>query len=150
MPYSFSNSDDPQGAQGSGTKRARLRHDSVARGNVGTTGRKGSDQSFPTRKPSHQSLHTFAPMGSQQSRPQTPEIQFRVLIIGRANAGKTAILQRVCETTESPIIYRGKGSKEEVCRPTVCQSAYLVSFPTRSNLTRPWKLVTVVLLFGCL
>ena len=58
-------------------------------------------------------------MGSQQSRPQTPEIQFRVLIIGRANAGKTAILQRVCETTESPIIYRGKGSKEEVCRPTV-------------------------------
>ncbi|KAN0138699.1 hypothetical protein V8E53_003687 [Lactarius tabidus] len=47
-------------------------------------------------------------MGSQQSRPQTPKIQFRVLIIGRANAGKTAILQRVCETTESPIIYRGK------------------------------------------
>ena len=87
-------------------------------------------------------------MGSQQSRPQTPEIQFRVLIIGRANAGKTAILQRVCETTESPIIYRGKGSKEEVCRPTVCQPAYLVSSPTRSNLTRPWKLVTVVLLFG--
>ena len=43
----FSNSDDPQGAQGSGTKRARLRHDCVARGNVGTTGRKGSDQSFP-------------------------------------------------------------------------------------------------------
>ncbi|KAH9169819.1 hypothetical protein EDB89DRAFT_2193581, partial [Lactarius sanguifluus] len=32
--------------------------------------------------------------------------QFRVLIIGRENAGKTSILQRVCETTESPIIYR--------------------------------------------
>jgi AAA+ ATPase superfamily predicted ATPase len=30
---------------------------------------------------------------------------FRVLIIGRANAGKTTILQRVCNTTEDPRIY---------------------------------------------
>ncbi|KAJ7692047.1 hypothetical protein B0H17DRAFT_546112 [Mycena rosella] len=37
-----------------------------------------------------------------------PNIQFRVLIAGRANAGKTSILQRVCETTESPEIYRTK------------------------------------------
>jgi len=29
-----------------------------------------------------------------------------VLVLGRANAGKTSILQRVCETTESPKIYR--------------------------------------------
>ncbi|PPQ85779.1 LOW QUALITY PROTEIN: hypothetical protein CVT25_002841 [Psilocybe cyanescens] len=43
-------------------------------------------------------------MSAQQRRP-LPKIQFRVLIIGRANAGKTSILQRVCETTESPIIY---------------------------------------------
>ncbi|KAN0127811.1 hypothetical protein V8E53_014367 [Lactarius tabidus] len=40
---------------------------------------------------------------------QLPEIRFRVLIIGRANAGKTSILQRVCETTESPLIYRETG-----------------------------------------
>ncbi|KAJ7656144.1 hypothetical protein DFH06DRAFT_943932, partial [Mycena polygramma] len=31
---------------------------------------------------------------------------FRVLIAGRANAGKTTILQRVCETTDSPEIWR--------------------------------------------
>ncbi|KAH9174376.1 hypothetical protein EDB89DRAFT_2094126 [Lactarius sanguifluus] len=37
-----------------------------------------------------------------------PEIEFRVLIIGRANAGKTSILQRICETTESPVINRGR------------------------------------------
>ncbi|KAF8259475.1 hypothetical protein EI94DRAFT_1615843, partial [Lactarius quietus] len=37
--------------------------------------------------------------------------KFRVLIVGRANAGKTTILQRVCDTTESPTIYRGS----EVC-----------------------------------
>ncbi|KAH9053400.1 hypothetical protein EDB87DRAFT_1569278 [Lactarius vividus] len=45
-------------------------------------------------------------MNTQQPRRQIPEFQFRVLIIGRANAGKTSILQRICETTESPVIYR--------------------------------------------
>ncbi|KAF8273967.1 hypothetical protein EI94DRAFT_975228 [Lactarius quietus] len=46
-------------------------------------------------------------MTTQQSRRRIPELQFRVLIIGRANAGKTSILQRICETTNSPVIYRG-------------------------------------------
>ena len=30
---------------------------------------------------------------------------FRILVIGRANAGKTTLLQRVCNTTEDPCIY---------------------------------------------
>ncbi|KAH9008681.1 hypothetical protein EDB84DRAFT_1425992 [Lactarius hengduanensis] len=51
--------------------------------------------------------NTIAPMNTQQSRRRIPEVQFRVLIIGRANAGKTSILKRICETTESPVIYRG-------------------------------------------
>ena len=55
-------------------------------------------------------------MDAEQAHQRVPKIQFRVLIIGRANAGKTTILQRVCETTESPAIYRGQGSeREEVC-----------------------------------
>ena len=37
--------------------------------------------------------------------------RFRVLIIGRANAGKTTILQRVCNTTEQPKIFN-KGGHE--------------------------------------
>ncbi|KAH9023271.1 hypothetical protein EDB84DRAFT_1509304, partial [Lactarius hengduanensis] len=41
----------------------------------------------------------------QQTR-RLPEIKFRVLIRGRANAGKTSILRRVCEMTESPFISR--------------------------------------------
>ncbi|KAN0137892.1 hypothetical protein V8E53_004376 [Lactarius tabidus] len=45
-------------------------------------------------------------------RRKLPDFQFRVLIVGRANAGKTSILQRVCETTDSPIIYRGKKREE--------------------------------------
>ena len=48
-----------------------------------------------------------------------------MLVIGRANAGKTSILQRVCDTTESPTIYRGgkHGRREEVRGPLfVCES----------------------------
>ena len=37
--------------------------------------------------------------------------RFRVLIVGRANAGKTTILQRVCNTTEQPEIFNRKGHK---------------------------------------
>ncbi|KAF8267303.1 hypothetical protein EI94DRAFT_1581739 [Lactarius quietus] len=48
-------------------------------------------------------------MDAEQTRPsRLPNILFRVLVVGRANAGKTSILQRVCETTESPTIYRGE------------------------------------------
>jgi hypothetical protein len=52
-----------------------------------------------------------------QRLPRRPNVQFRVLIIGRANAGKTSILQRVCDTTESPEIYRvdPSGTRELVC-----------------------------------
>ncbi|KAG2048029.1 hypothetical protein BDR06DRAFT_896278, partial [Suillus hirtellus] len=34
-----------------------------------------------------------------------------VLIMGRANAGKTTILQKVCNTTDQPEIYNTKGKK---------------------------------------
>ncbi|KAG2368057.1 hypothetical protein BDR07DRAFT_1372360 [Suillus spraguei] len=37
--------------------------------------------------------------------------RFRVLVIGRANAGKTTILQRVCNTRKKPEIYNSSGKK---------------------------------------
>ncbi|KAG2337841.1 hypothetical protein BDR05DRAFT_1004716 [Suillus weaverae] len=37
--------------------------------------------------------------------------RFRILIIGRANAGKTTILQRVCNTRDNPEIYNCAGEK---------------------------------------
>ncbi|KAH9165337.1 hypothetical protein EDB89DRAFT_2134959, partial [Lactarius sanguifluus] len=58
----------------------------------------GSQATFP---------NTIAPMDTQRLHRQIPYVQFRVLVIGRANAGKTSVLQRICETTESPVIYRG-------------------------------------------
>ncbi|KAH9059282.1 hypothetical protein EDB87DRAFT_1622016 [Lactarius vividus] len=53
-------------------------------------------------------------MNTQQPPRRIPEIKFRVLIIGRANSGKTSILQRVCDTTDSPIIYRRRGLEREM------------------------------------
>ena len=75
--------------------------------------------------------NSVAPMDNQQRPRPIPDINFRVLIIGRANSGKTSILQRVCDTTGSPVIYRGN---EEVRGPTslVCGSN---SLPTRLNFT---------------
>ena len=62
-------------------------------------------------------------MSSEQTHRRIPKIQFRVLVIGRANAGKTTILQRVCETTESPTIYRRGENGEKVRGPNfVCES----------------------------
>ena len=49
--------------------------------------------------------------------PLPHDFKFRVLILGRANAGMTSILRRVCDTTESPEIYRlGRGGLREKVR----------------------------------
>ena len=37
--------------------------------------------------------------------------QFRILVIGRANAGKTTILRKVCNTTGDPTIFDPNGKK---------------------------------------
>ena len=70
------------------------------------------------RKPSigltiHRSItlafpNSIALMSTEQTPRRIPDLRFRVLVMGRANAGKTSILQRVCDTTESPKIYRGR------------------------------------------
>ncbi|KAH9177274.1 hypothetical protein EDB89DRAFT_1845059 [Lactarius sanguifluus] len=61
---------------------------------------------------------------------QIPKIQFRVLIIGRANAGKTTILQRIGGTLDSSVIYRKGVWGEEIVRGRTPLSESLVSLPT--------------------
>jgi GTP-binding protein EngB required for normal cell division len=57
-------------------------------------------------------------MDPQQNRfhrvPQNAK--FRILAIGRANAGMTSVLQKVCDTTQSPEIYGRvrQGKRERV------------------------------------
>ena len=66
----------------------------------------------PVPSPSPSPPPSLAP----DPNPRTPDVRFRVLIIGRANAGKTSILQRVCDTTESPVIHRsGPSGGGQVC-----------------------------------
>ncbi|KAL4064199.1 hypothetical protein V8B97DRAFT_2026112 [Scleroderma yunnanense] len=36
---------------------------------------------------------------------------FRILVIGRSNAGKTTLLQRICNTTELPEVFNSEGKK---------------------------------------
>jgi hypothetical protein len=74
-----------------------------------------------------------AAMATQHPR-RLPEFKFRVLIIGRANAGKTSILQRVCDTTESPVIYRRKDFRQEQVHLSFVISASLVSPPDQIQL----------------
>ncbi|KAF8800038.1 hypothetical protein BYT27DRAFT_7200510 [Phlegmacium glaucopus] len=47
--------------------------------------------------------------------------RFRILVIGRANAGKTTILQKVCNTAEQPEIFNTKGKKikNSILKPSV-------------------------------
>ncbi|KAN0129085.1 hypothetical protein V8E53_013081 [Lactarius tabidus] len=63
-------------------------------------------------------------MDAKQILRRFSDIQFRVLFIGRANAGKTSILQRVCETTESPTIYRG--NKEVTLTPSMNRGEHCI------------------------
>ena len=59
--------------------------------------------------------------------------RFRILVIGRANAGKTTLLKRVCNTTEEPSIY--DEDKNLVSYWLVVVSALIISSPTaRTNL----------------
>ena len=58
-------------------------------------------------------------MNSDTSDSDT-QLSSRVLIIGRANAGKTLTLQRVCETTESRGIYCSGCKYKKVHDPNFC------------------------------
>jgi hypothetical protein len=51
--------------------------------------------------------NSVSQMGTTNPHRLPPKINFRVLIIGRANAGKTSILQKVCNATDSPVVWRG-------------------------------------------
>ncbi|KAJ7882037.1 hypothetical protein B0H14DRAFT_1492273 [Mycena olivaceomarginata] len=67
-----------------------------------------------------------------------PDIRFRVLIAGRANAGKTSILQRVCDTTESPKTYRvtvveGKKTRTEIHLDPSSEAYYTLSSSSPVN-----------------
>jgi hypothetical protein len=54
--------------------------------------------------------------------------RFRILVVGRANAGKTTLLQRICNTTEKPEIFDREGNKVD-----------LVFHATSASPTDQWR-----------
>ena len=48
--------------------------------------------------------------------------RFRILIVGRANAGKTTILQRICNSTEHPEVFDGDRNKVRIGSMLFCHS----------------------------
>ena len=84
----------------------------------------------PTQAPPRLALtQTQAPPRQAPPR-RISGLMFRVLVIGRANAGKTSILQRVCDTTESPKIYR-RG--REVCSTNFVHKSDLTDDQVKLN-----------------
>jgi GTPase SAR1 family protein len=64
----------------------------------------------------------MAPIDAQDSDLREMIGRFRVLIIGRRNAGKTTILQKVCDTTDNPEIYDTEGRKVRSMIYLLCAS----------------------------
>jgi ATPase subunit of ABC transporter with duplicated ATPase domains len=80
-------------------------------------------------------------------RDQCP--QFRILIIGKANAGKTTILRKVCnaEPDAKPIIYDAKGKKIKQDLADV-RDVNLPASRQINNLGSLWQLSRLRKIFG--
>jgi GTPase SAR1 family protein len=69
-----------------------------------------------------QRVHTLLPssiMDPSKFKLRKKFERFRILIIGRANAGKTTILQKVCKAREIPEIFNSTGEKVRNMIPVV-------------------------------
>ncbi|KAI6125306.1 hypothetical protein EV401DRAFT_2068374 [Pisolithus croceorrhizus] len=69
-------------------------------------------EEVPSAAPTSRPPYRLDPVIAKMHIDRIP--RFRVLVMGRANAGKTTILQRVCNATDLPEIFNGKGEKVDV------------------------------------
>ena len=79
-------------------------------------------------------------LSAEQIRDECP--QFRILIIGKANAGKTTILRKVCNAKPDakPIIYDAKGKEVPQEIPTKVRLGNLAAL---TKLTKTWVIMIV-------
>ena len=77
-------------------------------------------------------------LDAEQIRSNCP--QFRILIIGKANAGKTTILRKVCNAKPDiqPVIYDANG-KEVQQAPTIVQRASTTVQQAPTKVGSPWE-----------
>ena len=86
--------------------------------------------------------------------PVSKDIKFRILIIGRANAGKTTILQRIsCDSTvtKSPEVFRLDPGDREIRERVRPHSYWRVQthYLDRLNSTPQWRLGRFILIDDC-
>lgn len=62
--------------------------------------------------------------------------RFRILIVGRANSGKTTILQKICKTDENPDIFTSKGEKVH-CMSVLCLVYLIFFYQINLNVIEP-------------
>jgi len=55
--------------------------------------------------------------------------RFRILVVGRANAGKTTLLQRVCNTTDNPEVFDDAGNKVNTAFCAASESPHHQNYP---------------------
>jgi GTPase SAR1 family protein len=84
-------------------------------------------------------------------RRQLPPFQFRVLVIGRASAGKTTILQRVCGTSKNPTVRQKERSNAQNAGNDVLKPSHEVRtslHPSKRNaderLLRTYSVVSII------
>ncbi|KAI5984576.1 hypothetical protein F5J12DRAFT_729308 [Pisolithus orientalis] len=75
-----------------------------------------------TVAPTRASAYRLDPTEAKKQIDRIP--RFRILIMGRANAGKTIALQRVCNTTDQPEIFDGNGEKVRGAHIKLMQRGY--------------------------
>ena len=80
-------------------------------------------------------------LSAEQIRAECP--QFRILIIGKANAGKTTILRKVCNAKPDakPIIYDAEG-KEVRQEPEITTKVRLWNFAVLAKIN--YKVIMIV------
>jgi septin family protein len=70
--------------------------------------------SFATAHRSPPALSSFSPPNMQMDQAMDLRTQirrFRILVVGEANAGKTTILKKICNSVDSPEIFSPEGVK---------------------------------------
>ena len=133
----------PRGADSSErTRIILLRGDQSLRRGKGTKGSNRDDRRdqiderrflFPKTPQSMADKYTGTASPKASPQRSLTRDKTRILIVGHANAGKTSILQRVADTTQSPDIYRGH---ERVRDYPFNPTTNLTPSP-RFNLVRP-------------
>ena len=89
---------------------------------------------FPLTSTMPNSTPSLSTLQITSDQIQRKFVRFRVLLVGRANSGKTTILRRLCNTTKEPTIFNPDGKKVKYMMKKVYRRWHLWSQVNSSTL----------------